>query len=68
MLRFLLLVILFSLIYYFIKNIIVGYKSYSQTKQKEKNGNVTIDYFPGKDKKSKTDDIGEYVDYEEVDD
>lgn len=68
MLRFILLVILFLLIYYFIKNIIIGYKSYSETKQKKKNGNVTIDYFPGKGKKSKTDDVGEYVDYEEVKD
>jgi hypothetical protein len=67
MLRFILYVMLFSLIYYFIKNIIVGYKNYSSSKKKKKNGNVTIDFSAGNKKDKRKNDVGEYVDYEEVD-
>lgn len=70
MLRFILLLILFYLIYYLIKNIVAGYKGYSKARKQKKNGDVSIDYYPGKKKKrnKNNDDVGEYVDYEEVDD
>jgi hypothetical protein len=40
-------------------------------KEKKKEGNVNIDYVPGKEKKNaknKGDDLGEFVDYEEIED
>ena len=72
MLRVLLYAILFFLIYYFIKNLIIGFRSFTSTsrdteykKSKKKEGNVTIDYVP-KQKKRNGDDNGEYIEYEEV--
>lgn len=42
-------------------------KQQEQQKHNRKEGDVNIDYVP-EDKKKKNGDIGEYVDYEEVDD
>ena len=47
-----------------------GQNSYTSTdnnnKNKNKEGSVSIDKMPSKNKKSKS-DVGEYVDYEEID-
>lgn len=67
MFKFILLLVLFYLIYYLIKNIVAGYKSHAKAKEK-KQGKVTVDYTPGKKSKKDNNEIGEYVDYEEVDD
>ena len=37
-------------------------------KNKNKEGEVSIDQVPSKDKKGSTENMGEYVDFEEVDD
>lgn len=37
-------------------------------KQKKKEGEINIDYSPDKTKKGKKDSIGDYVDFEEIDD
>ena len=36
-------------------------------KKKGREGDVSIDQVPGKDKKGSTENMGEYVDFEEVD-
>jgi len=36
-------------------------------KQNKKEGGVSIDKKPGKDKKGSSDNMGEYVDFEEID-
>ena len=38
----------------------------NNNQQRKKNGSVNIDYSPEDDRKLKKDDLGEYVDYEEV--
>lgn len=43
-----------------------GYKNTGNQQSKNKEGKVTVDYIPSKERKNRSDD-DEYVDYEEVD-
>lgn len=67
MLRFFLYLILFILIYYFIKNIVNAFKTLASDRKKKRDGNVTINFNGNKKNRKSNNDIGEYVDYEEVD-
>ena len=49
---------------YFIQRSMKGFEQQRQ-KQSRKNGEINIDYSPGK--KGSLDNLGEYVDYEEID-
>lgn len=46
----------------------MGFKQEDTVKKKKKVGEVNIDKVPGKDKKGSSENMGEYVDFEEVDD
>jgi len=81
MLRFLLWLIVFYILYrilvryvfpflvrYFVKSSQEKFYRENPNIKKKKEGDVSIDYMPGKDKKSnKENELGEYVDYEELD-
>lgn len=45
----------------------MGIKPEDMKEKKTKEGEVNIDQVPNKDKKGSTDNVGEYVDFEEVD-
>ena len=79
MLRFILIVILLAYVFYKVGTVIMRMvagsaganrndRTFSGQQQRKKppEGNVNIDYVPGKDRKGKGYDGGEYVDYEEV--
>ncbi len=43
-------------------------KYYGNKENKKKKGEINIDYVPDKDKQKKDNDLGDYVDYEEIED
>ena len=45
----------------------MGIKHEDMKEKKGREGDVSIDSSPGKDKKGSTENMGEYVDYEDVD-
>ena len=69
MVRFILLLLLFAFFYYLIKLIFYKNKNYNvfnnYSKYNKKEGDLTIDHIPEKEKKYNKED-GKYIDYKEI--
>jgi hypothetical protein len=48
------------------QNQATGYNQQSQYQNKKPEGSISIDYMPKKEKKGNADNLGEFVDFEEV--